>query len=490
MAQTLLSVDVSGPCPANEFPVKPHQTLDLVKMPSHPLSMRINVTRPAHPVVAVVLGAAVAALSVVGVVGTAAPASAHPSAWTSVSVETHEGYVTLDAEIPLDRYAVATHTDIDATAAGVEAAAASIETYLLDNIEIDIDGEPATLQVESVLLGSRSGQSDLAVRMTTADLDDPSYAADGSLGDVRLTWRAVTAQIPSHKVYVSEEVDGQTELIDVLTNAHAVTSISAGTEDAARSRVSVREMVDLGMEHIATGYDHLLFLTMLLLPAPLAARRRRTGLPALRLTLRRVVLVATAFTVGHSITLALVSFGVLQVPRRPVETLVAVSIVVAAVHAWRPLVNRGEVLIAAGFGLVHGTAFATTILELGLDRGATVRAVLGFNLGIEAAQLIVIVAVVPLLFLASANRDYRLLMGTLATLGTIAAVDWIIAIWRGGSARLEPVFDTVGKHHYLAWGALAAIAVTMWLVRQSAPVDPAPSTTDELELRARRTPVT
>ena len=172
------------------------------------------------------------------------------------------------------------------------------------------------------------------------------------------------------------------------------------------------------MQHIGEGADHLLFLLMLLIPAPLVARRgrwRRGGDG--RRSVIRVVHVVTAFAIGHSITLALATLGVIHVPARLVESLIALSILVSAVHALRPLVPRGEPIIAAGFGLVHGLAFATLLGDLGLSGGALVSSLLGFNLGIELTQLLVVALMMPSLYVLSQTRAYGVLRPALALVG-------------------------------------------------------------------------
>src|SRR5580704_10928153 len=127
----------------------------------------------------------------------------------------------------------------------------------------------------------------------------------------------------------------------------------------------------LGMRHIAEGTDHLLFLLALLLPAPLmVVGSRWVGFAGVRRSLLRILKIVTAFTVGHSITLALAALGLVRVPSRPIEVLIAVSIFVSAAHALRPLFPGREAAIAAFFGLIHGLAFATTLAELGLGRWA------------------------------------------------------------------------------------------------------------------------
>lgn len=182
-----------------------------------------------------------------------------------------------------------------------------------------------------------------------------------------------------------------------------------------------------GMHHIADGPDHLLFLLALLLPAPLLVSGSRwVGFAGVRQSLLQILRVVTAFTIGHSITLALAALGAMHVPSRPIEVLIAVSILVSAVHALRPIFPGREAGIAAFFGLIHGLAFATSLGQLGLGWWQRVVSILGFNLGIEAMQLIVVVATMPSLMLLSRTRLYpafRIVGGLFAG---CAATGWIL----------------------------------------------------------------
>ncbi len=187
----------------------------------------------------------------------------------------------------------------------------------------------------------------------------------------------------------------------------------------------------LGMEHIASGTDHLLFLLALLLPAPLAFTRNRwAGYIGLRTCLFRIAKVVTAFTVGHSVTLALGAMDRVHVPARPIEVLIAVSILISALHALRPLFPGRESVIAGCFGLVHGLAFATTMAQLGLSRWERVAGIFSFNLGIEAMQLLVVAAALPSLILLSRTRLYAPVRVTGAVFAGSAAAAWIVQrIW-------------------------------------------------------------
>ena len=179
----------------------------------------------------------------------------------------------------------------------------------------------------------------------------------------------------------------------------------------------------LGAHHIAEGTDHLLFLLMLLLAAPLAATRQKwKGFVRTRQGLARLLRIVTAFTVGHSLTLIAGAVGWLRAPSGPVEVLIAVSILVSATHAIRPLFPAREAWVAGGFGLVHGLAFAGVAAGFGLGAWQTTLTIFGFNLGIELMQLFVVAVTVPWLFLLARTSMYTPVRGAGAVLAGIAAL--------------------------------------------------------------------
>jgi hydrogenase/urease accessory protein HupE len=148
----------------------------------------------------------------------------------------------------------------------------------------------------------------------------------------------------------------------------------------------------LGVEHIIEGWDHLLFVIALVL---------------LLRDWRRTVVAATAFTVAHSITLAGASLGFLSMPSRPVEVLIALSIVFLAVEIVKRDPERPSMamrlpwVVAFLFGLLHGFGFAGALASIGLPEGAIVPALVAFNLGVEAGQLAVVGATLAILAVAA-----------------------------------------------------------------------------------------
>jgi hypothetical protein len=234
--------------------------------------------------------------------------------------------------------------------------------------------------------------------------------------------------------------------------------------------VGFASLFRLGMRHIAEGTDHLLFLLALLLPAPLlAVRSRWAGYAGARRSLVQILKVVTAFTIGHSITLALAAMGLVHVPSRPIEVLIALSILVSAVHALRPLFPGREALIAAFFGLIHGLAFAATLGQLGLGRWDRVAGILAFNLGIETMQLIVVAAIMPSLVLLSRMRSYSALRVGGALFAGFASLGWIAERLFGFHSSVDVVVDSVARHGVWIAGSLFLLAVVCWRNSQNTP---------------------
>lgn len=231
--------------------------------------------------------------------------------------------------------------------------------------------------------------------------------------------------------------------------------------------VGFASLFRLGMRHIAGGTDHLLFLLVLLLPAPLiACGSRWSGVASARHSLLRIFKIVTAFTIGHSITLAIAAWGLVRVPSRPIEVLIAVSILVSAIHALRPLLPGKEAGIAAFFGLIHGLAFAATLGELGLGRWERVGGIVAFNLGIETMQLLVVAVTMPSLVLLSRTRAYSFLRIGGALFAGLASVGWIAERLLGVHNPVDVVVDTVAHHAVWIAGVLLLISLACWRLRK------------------------
>ena len=226
------------------------------------------------------------------------------------------------------------------------------------------------------------------------------------------------------------------------------------------SGVQFSPLFHLGMRHIAQGTDHLLFLLTLLQPAPLVLSGRRWSGPAgVRESLRHILSIVTAFTIGHSITLTAAALGMVRVPSRPVEVLVAVSIFVSALHALRPIVPGRESYIAVFFGLVHGLAFAATLDRLALGKWERLAGILSFNLGIETMQLLVVAAILPSLILLSTTAAYSMLRIGGALFATTASLAWIFQRLFGIALHVDAVVD--GLAHHAVWITIAMFLASL-----------------------------
>jgi hypothetical protein len=185
-------------------------------------------------------------------------------------------------------------------------------------------------------------------------------------------------------------------------------------------------MFRLGMRHIAEGYDHLLFLFLLVLIAPLVVVHGHWDhAGGWRFGLWRLLKIVTSFTIGHSITLAICSLGWVQFSSRWVEVAIALSILISALHTLRPLFFQREIWVAGGFGLIHGMAFSNTLRSLALGKIQLLWSLLGFNLGIEAVQLGLIALIAPVLFWLSETRYYTYFRLGIGGLGVLISLYWI-----------------------------------------------------------------
>ena len=171
-----------------------------------------------------------------------------------------------------------------------------------------------------------------------------------------------------------ERADGTSQVERILPAQPRFTvAASAGDAEVARAYLV------LGIGHILGGFDHLLFVTALLLIVR---------------GVRRVLATITAFTIAHSVTLAAATLGFVHVPQPPVEAAIALSIVFVAaeiVHGLRGrpgITARAPWLVAGSFGLLHGFGFAGALAEVGLPQRAIPLALLFFNVGVELGQLL------------------------------------------------------------------------------------------------------
>lgn len=227
------------------------------------------------------------------------------------------------------------------------------------------------------------------------------FEAPCGLPGMSVKYRFLFDVDPSHRAIVRVTGAGE-ESVVVLSKAAPDKALGA-----ASSR-SFAAIVKEGVVHIWTGYDHMLFLLALLLPAVLAREEGRWS-PRDRFgeVAWDVARVVTAFTAAHSITLSLAALGLVSLPSRFVESSIAASVVVAAANNVRPFLRQDRWLAAFVLGLMHGFGFSSTLADVGLARGTLLSTLVGFNAGVEVGQLAVVAVFLPAAFAARRTGVYR-----------------------------------------------------------------------------------
>jgi len=182
-----------------------------------------------------------------------------------------------------------------------------------------------------------------------------------------------------------------------------------------------------GVWHIWIGFDHVLFLLSLLLPAVwMRAAGRWQPAPRFAPAFWEVFRVVTAFTVAHSITLTLAALEVVSLPSRLVESVIAASVLLAALNNLFPVVSGRRWLMAFSFGLIHGFGFASVLTDLGLPHGALLSSLFGFNLGVELGQLTIVAVFLPIAYVLRATWFYaRVVFAGGSMLVVLLAAAWL-----------------------------------------------------------------
>jgi hydrogenase/urease accessory protein HupE len=243
-----------------------------------------------------------------------------------------------------------------------------------------------------------------------------SFVCSADATEVRIEARFVSDLGRGHRHLASlETTDGSRDA--VATTDSRWLSIRSGRDGEVDSpAIGFGRYVQMGVEHILTGYDHLLFLL---------------GLVLLGRPIRSLVAAISAFTVAHSITLGLAAFDVWAPSTRIVEPLIALSIAYVGIENWFVYDARGRWRITFAFGLVHGFGFAGALRDIAVPRPRIPMALLGFNLGVEAGQIAVLALLLPLVLFAR-RLDLWQRAGMRACTGAVAAIGIVWFVVRLG----------------------------------------------------------
>ena len=227
-------------------------------------------------------------------------------------------------------------------------------------------------------------------------------------------------------------------------------------------------MIGSGMHHIFIGLDHVLFLLALLLPS-VVVRKFNPSKPVVlpeekssffpgflqpyaqawapsenfKNSLIYVIKIVTFFTIAHTITLSLAALEIVKLPSALVESIIAFSIALAAFHNVYPLVKGKEWVIAFVFGLFHGFGFASVLGDLGLSGNYLTVSLLGFNIGVEVGQVIIVCIIFPILFLLAKTKIYKPILIYGSIFLVLVALNWFIDRSMGTDLPLDNFVEKV-----------------------------------------------
>jgi hypothetical protein len=298
----------------------------------------------------------------------------------------------LDSALQLD-----TNRDGEITWPEMEPRRQDIEGYLRSHLRIVTDGADAGIGFDKLVYGAQEDEPFI--------LSQLAVNAPASISKVDIECSLLSERFPDYRTRL--------RIFWTSKGKHeALVSAQSGTLSFTRETASGGGFVELlqsGIWHIWIGYDHVLFLLVLLIPA--VFRRTPTGreaVPDFASAFARVTIIVSAFTIAHSITLTCAAMQWIVLPSRLVESAIAASVFIAAVLNFLPTTAgvRGAWL-AFGFGLLHGFGFAGVLSEIDAAGAPLWRTLVAFNLGVEVGQLVIVAAFLPIAFILRNTRFYR-----------------------------------------------------------------------------------
>ena len=349
-------------------------------------------------------------LCLFGTLGASTSAFAHAASTSFVILQLPQGDGPVAVRWDLSLHDIVWVVFVDADYDGnvtwqeVQDARPALANAVLTQMSVQRGGAPCVLRVQDFALATRNEQNFLSVALQA---DCPNAGLTSVGGTLFMSGDA------SQRVLLSA-MRGEEQLTGVLSAGE-----NSWVEPAQASAWrSFARFIGEGVWHVLIGYDHIAFVLLLLLPSVVRpVDGRWHGATGFGQVTRDLVTIITAFTLAHSITLALAVTGTVMLPMQPIEIAIAASIAVAGVVNLLPGLSRLRLPLAFGFGLVHGFGFANALSEIDAEGSSLLPLLAGFNIGVELAQLGIVALVLPLIYSMRATRWYA---GTVLPLGSCA----------------------------------------------------------------------
>lgn len=346
-------------------------------------------------------------------------AHAHKASDSFIYISPDEGHLRVDLALRDLALLVSLDRNGDQAVSGAEVRAArpAITRTVEQGVMVSNAGGPCRLT------GQRWGISEHSDGNYAA-ADYRIDCADGGTPDT-LRYSLLFHIDPLHRALVSIEGSSGSRL---AVFGPETGEISLGTRPPSPWQTFLT-FVHQGVLHLLMGMDHLFFLLVLAIPATLGVRAATGSRRALGLTarLKKLAGIATAFTVAHSITLALSALNIVNLPSAWVETAIALSITVTAINVIWPVLGERTWLLAFGFGLVHGFGFASVLSDLTSGQSELASALAGFNIGVELGQIGLLLVGFPLLYALAHRPVYERAMVPIM----LAVVGVTSLVWAG-----------------------------------------------------------
>jgi len=375
----------------------------------------------------ILLGAALAVSTTGSLVGIA---DAHELGQSYLFLRVYDDSLEVRVEMTVEdvneAVGIALPTERPATVDDLGPHRPALDAYLAEHLSFTVDGEPAAFTATEHDFRELTFAQYVLVTLSVEGFPEET-------GRFGVDYDVMFAQDPEHRGFLVIEHNWKTGTFNNEAQISLLFSPEKPTGEVnVLEKASVwtgfAAIVELGVHHIWIGIDHILFLIALLLPSVLRREEGRwVRVDSFKDALIRVIKIVTLFTVAHSVTLSLAALGVVEIPSRVVESIIALSIAIAALDIIVPVFHDRIWVVVFAFGLFHGFGFASVLGELGVTTGHLVLSLLGFNLGVELGQAAIVVAAFPILFFLRTQSFYaRFALAPAAAFLILVSMYWFV----------------------------------------------------------------